>query len=52
MTSQAIHRELEGRIALVIGASRRAGIGAAIATELAHAGAHLAVTFFRDYDLN
>lgn len=44
--------DLEGRVALVTGASRRAGIGAAIATELAHAGVRLALTFFRDYDLN
>src|SRR5215469_217838 len=43
-------RELVGRTALVTGISRRAGIGAAIARELAKAGARLFVTFFREYD--
>ncbi len=43
-------RELTGRAALVTGVSRRAGIGAAIARELARAGASLFVTFFRQYD--
>jgi 3-oxoacyl-[acyl-carrier protein] reductase len=50
MNPSVSSRALAGRVALVTGASRRAGIGAAIATELAHAGAHLALTFFRDYD--
>jgi 3-oxoacyl-[acyl-carrier protein] reductase len=44
------HRELTGRTALVTGVTRRAGIGAAIARELGHAGANLFVTFFRRYD--
>lgn len=43
-------RELTGRTALVTGVTRGAGIGAAIARELARAGARLFVTFFRDYD--
>ena len=43
-------RELSGRIALVTGVTRRAGIGAAIARELGRAGARLFVTFFRRYD--
>jgi 3-oxoacyl-[acyl-carrier protein] reductase len=42
---------LAGRVALVTGVSRRAGIGAAIARELAQAGATLVVTGFRAYDL-
>lgn len=41
---------LAGRVALVTGASRRAGIGAAIARELAAAGAALFLTGFRAYD--
>lgn len=44
------HRELEGKVALVTGVSRRAGIGAAIARELALGGAKLFVAFFRKYD--
>jgi 3-oxoacyl-[acyl-carrier protein] reductase len=43
-------RELEGRVALVTGVTRRAGIGAAIARELARAGAKVFVAFFRKYD--
>src|SRR5262245_53593423 len=43
-------RELTGRTALVTGVTRRAGIGAAIARELARAGARLFVTFFPQYD--
>src|SRR3954464_1988701 len=38
--------ELEGRVALVTGGSR--GIGAAICTELAAAGAEVAVNYARD----
>jgi 3-oxoacyl-[acyl-carrier protein] reductase len=43
-------RELEGRVALITGVTRRAGIGAAIARELANAGAKLFIAFFRKYD--
>jgi 3-oxoacyl-[acyl-carrier protein] reductase len=43
-------RELEGRVALVTGVTRQAGIGAAIARELANAGAKVFVAFFRKYD--
>jgi 3-oxoacyl-[acyl-carrier protein] reductase len=46
----ANHRELEGRVALVTGVTRRVGIGAAIARELARAGAKVFVAFFRKYD--
>ena len=49
-TGLANHRELEGRVALVTGVTRRAGIGAAIARELARAGAKVFVAFFRKYD--
>jgi 3-oxoacyl-[acyl-carrier protein] reductase len=41
---------LAGRVARVTGATRRAGIGAAIARELARAGASLAVTSHAAYD--
>jgi 3-oxoacyl-[acyl-carrier protein] reductase len=44
------HRELNGRVALVTGVTRRSGIGAAIATELARAGAKVFISFFRKYD--
>ncbi|BAL98206.1 MULTISPECIES: SDR family oxidoreductase [Caldilinea] len=42
--------DLSGRIAIVTGASRRAGIGAAIARRLAGAGADLLITYFLPYD--
>lgn len=42
--------DLHGQIALVTGASRRRGIGAAIARELARAGANLFITYYRPYD--
>ena len=41
---------LSGRVALVTGASRRIGIGAAIARELAHGGADVFTTYYRPYD--
>ena len=41
---------LRDRVALVTGVGRRAGIGAAIARELARAGATVFVSFFRRYD--
>ena len=44
------NRELAGRVALVTGVTRRAGIGAAIARELGRAGARVFVTGFRRYD--
>jgi 3-oxoacyl-[acyl-carrier protein] reductase len=43
-------RELAGKTALVTGVTRRTGIGAAIARQLAQAGASVFVTFFRAYD--
>ncbi len=43
-------RQRAGRVALVTGVSRPAGIGAAIARELAEAGATLVVGSFRAYD--
>ena len=43
-------KELTGRVALVTGVGRRAGIGAAIARELAGAGANVLVSFFREFD--
>lgn len=42
--------ELTGKVALVTGATRRAGIGAAIARELVAAGAAVFIAHFRDYD--
>lgn len=42
--------DLQGQIALVTGASRRQGIGAAIARELARAGADLFITYYHPYD--
>ncbi|MFZ1770539.1 MAG: SDR family oxidoreductase [Caldilinea sp.] len=42
--------DLSGRIAVVSGASRRAGIGAAIAHTLASAGADILLTYFLPYD--
>ena len=44
------HTELVGRVALVTGATRQAGIGAAIARELVAAGAAVFIAHFRDYD--
>lgn len=44
--------DLSGRTALVTGASRRTGIGAAICRTLADAGADVAFTSFTDYDVS
>jgi 3-oxoacyl-[acyl-carrier protein] reductase len=43
--------DLSGRVALVTGATRRDGIGAAICRALAEAGAHVAFTSFTEYDV-
>jgi 3-oxoacyl-[acyl-carrier protein] reductase len=42
--------DLHGRIAIVTGASRRIGIGAAVAQTLAAAGADVFLTYFQPYD--
>jgi 3-oxoacyl-[acyl-carrier protein] reductase len=42
--------DLRGRIAIVTGASRRIGIGAAVARTLAAAGADVFLTYFLPYD--
>src|SRR6185436_13460675 len=42
--------ELAGKVAVVTGVTRRAGLGAAIARELVEAGAAVFVTHFREYD--
>jgi 3-oxoacyl-[acyl-carrier protein] reductase len=44
------HAELVGRVAVVTGATRQAGIGAAIARELVAGGAAVFITHFREYD--
>lgn len=41
---------ITSRIALITGASRRVGIGAAIARELARSGMDIFITYFRPYD--
>jgi 3-oxoacyl-[acyl-carrier protein] reductase len=41
---------LRGRVALVTGASRHVGIGAAVCRALAHAGTNIAFTHWRAYD--
>ncbi|MCI0394812.1 MAG: SDR family oxidoreductase [Chloroflexi bacterium] len=43
-------KKLTGKVALVTGASRRVGIGAAIAQSLAAAGADVFITYYRPYD--
>ena len=47
-----MNRALTGKLALVTGVTRKAGIGAAIAREFASAGASLFVSHFRSYDQN
>ncbi len=42
--------DLRGRIAIITGASRRIGIGAAVAQTLAAAGADIFLTYFMPYD--
>jgi 3-oxoacyl-[acyl-carrier protein] reductase len=44
------HAELAGKVAVVTGVTRHAGLGAAIARELVEAGAAVFVTHFRQYD--
>lgn len=46
----AVEISLAGKIALVTGASRQIGIGAAIARLLAEAGADVFITFYTPYD--
>jgi 3-oxoacyl-[acyl-carrier protein] reductase len=41
---------LQGKVAVVTGASRQIGIGAAIAQALAEAGADIFITYYRPYD--
>jgi 3-oxoacyl-[acyl-carrier protein] reductase len=42
--------DLQGRVAVVTGATRRIGLGAAIARALAEAGAAVFITYYRPYD--
>lgn len=44
------HAELAGKVSVVTGATRHAGLGAAIARELVEAGAAVFTTHFREYD--
>ena len=50
--SESRRRILSGRTAIVTGASRREGIGAAICMALARAGAHIFFTHWQPYDEN
>lgn len=45
-----MHINLAGKVALITGVSRQRGIGAAIAKQLAQAGANIFTTYFRAYD--
>lgn len=45
-----MHINLSGKVALITGVSRQQGIGAAIAKQLAQAGATIFTTYFRPYD--
>ena len=47
-----MERPLEGRIAVITGVGRRSGIGYAIASALAQAGAHIFYTYWKAYDLS
>nr|MDQ3386906.1 SDR family NAD(P)-dependent oxidoreductase [Actinomycetota bacterium] len=42
--------DLRGRVALVTGVGRRAGIGAAVCQALAARGADICISYWRDYD--
>ena len=44
------HAELAGKVAVVTGVTRHAGLGAAIAREFVEAGAAVFTTHFREYD--
>jgi 3-oxoacyl-[acyl-carrier protein] reductase len=44
------HLDLAGKVAVVTGVTRHAGIGAAIARDLVGAGAAVFTTHFREYD--
>ena len=46
----AVELSLKGKIALVTGASRKIGIGAAICRLMAQAGADIFFTYYRPYD--
>jgi 3-oxoacyl-[acyl-carrier protein] reductase len=46
-----MHLHLTNKVALITGVSRQAGIGAAIARQLAHAGATIFTTYYRPYDV-
>ncbi|MBM7691354.1 3-oxoacyl-[acyl-carrier protein] reductase [Peribacillus deserti] len=50
MTSSINHRNLSGKVAIVTGASRLKGIGAAICLELAKEGADIFFTYWTKYD--
>ena len=45
-----IAHSLAGKVALVTGVSRKAGIGAAIARAFAEAGVDVCTTYYRPYD--
>ncbi len=46
-----MHINLTGKVALITGVSRQEGIGAAIARQLAAAGATIFTTYYRPYDV-
>ena len=46
-----MHSTLTGKVAIVTGVSRKQGIGAAIAQQLARAGATIFTTYYRPYDV-